>query len=165
MRSILLSLIALLFTVNLNAQTFTFNYVESRLDDSEVDATEVRNHFLGDEVGRKLALLNESYVFFEEATPQNPLPTRVVDKYAIYSSVKKLNAFYKKAVKKKVYTNDQALERLTRVLNVSLCIRYQNTEEFEDFLLEHKGAEQLDQIFNSSVILNGLYDEVLTTID
>ena len=165
MKTTLLSLCALMFSITSYAQTFAFNYVESRLDDSEIDETTVRKHFLGEEVGRKMALLNESYVFYEEVTPKNPLPTRVVDKYAIYSSVKKLNSYYKKAVKKKVYTDEQAFERFTKVLNVALCIRYQDTQEFEEHLLENKGVDQLDQIFKSKIILSGLYDEVLTSID
>ncbi len=165
MKTILLSLSTILFCTSTYAQTFTFNYVEARLDDSEVVETDVRKHFMGEEVGRKMILLNESYVFYEEVSTKNPLPTRVVDKYAIYSSVKKLNPYYKKAVKKNVYTHEEALNRFTKVLNVALCIRYQDTKEFEEFLLQNKDADQLDQIFNGKIILNGLYNEVLTRVD
>ena len=120
-------LITSLSFVSYAQETFSFSYIEGRLDESELVEEDVRKHYLGEEIARKMLLVNTSYVFYEEVTPKNPLPTRQVDKYALYTSVKKLNTYYKKAIKSSVYSEEEAKNRFRKVLDVALCVRYQNT--------------------------------------
>ena len=138
-------------------ELFYFDFVEARLDESEINKDEIRKHYLGETIARKMLLVNESYVFVEPTSPTNPLPTRVVDKYPVYNSVKKLNSYYKKAIKQKTYTKEEALERFTKIMDVALCIRYQNTDDFEKVLLATKDAPSLDKLYASKVVLKGVY--------
>ena len=166
MKLVFTSLFVAALSLNVLAQdNYSFDYVEQRLDESEIVETDVRKHYMGDVIARKMLLLNDSYVFFEGTSPQNPLPTRQVDKYAIYNSVKKLNAYYKKAIKKGVYTAEEGTKRFKRVLDVALCVRYQNTIDLEAKLLETKDAESLDDIFVNKVILDGLYEDAITRVE
>lgn len=146
-------------------ETFTFDYIEGRLDESEVVEEEVRKHYLGNVVARKMILVNQSYVFYEEVSTKNPLPTRQVDKYAIYTSVKKLSSYYKKSVKAGIYSKDEAQLRFKKVLDIALCVRYQNTTDMEAVLLKTKDPVVLDDFFASKIILDGLYDETITRVE
>ncbi len=146
-------------------ENFTFDYIEARLDESEIVEEDVRKHYLGDVIARKMILVNQSYVFYEEVSTKNPLPTRQVDKYAIYSSMKKLNAYYRKAMKSGFYTVEEAQLRFKKVLDIVLCIRYQNTMDLEAALLKVKDPTVLDDLFGNKIILDGLYDEAITRVE
>lgn len=136
---------------------FYFDFIEARLDESELNEDEVRKHYLGEDIARKMLLVNQSYVYFEPTSPTNPLPTRVVDKYPVYSSIKKLNTYYKKAIKQKTYSKEEAHYRFKKIMDVALCIRYQNTDEFEQVLLATKDPIALDKLYASRVVLKGVY--------
>ena len=112
-----------------------------------------------------MVLLNDSYVFYEGTSPKNPLPTRQVDKYPIYSSVKKLNGYYKKAIKAGVYSKDEAFKRFRKVMDVAICVRYQNTMDLEAELLQTKDPVALDKIFADRIKLDGYYDEAMTRVE
>ncbi len=166
MRPLLTGTLLLIFGFTAFAQeTFTFDYIEGRLDESEIVEEDVRKHYLGEDIARKLILANNSYVFYEEVSTKNPLPTRQVDKYAIYTSMKKLNSYYKKAIKGGTYTKDEAHLRFKKVLDIVLCIRYQNTIDLEAALIKIKDPVALDDFFANRIILDGLYNEALTKVE
>lgn len=166
MKLVFIGFLSLFMSASAIAQkTFTFDYIEQRLDESEIVEDDVRKHFLGDAIARKMILLNDSYVFFEGTSPSNPLPTRQVDKYALYSSVKKLNAYYKKAVKKSTFTKDDAFLRFKKVLDIALCVRYQNTIDLEATLLKIKDVVVLEDMFATKIILDGLYSDAITKVE
>ena len=138
-------------------QTFRFNYAEGQLDDSEILDSDLRPHYLGQEFSLKMAMLWNSYTWLEEATATNPAPKRVTDKTPIFGAMKKLNSYYKKQLKAGTITEALAKEKLSRVMDITLCIRYQNTREFEEFLQQkaNKKPEALDDIFSQKVTLSG----------
>ncbi len=163
------NLVAFLLVLSFGAfaqETFRFNFVEAQLDDSEVLESDLRPHYLGQEFSVKMAMLWNSYTWLEEATATSPAPKRVTDKKPIFNSVKKLSAFYKKQLKSNAINEDLAKKKLTRVMDIALCIRYQNTREFEMYLLKKKPA-QLDEIFSQFVTLSGSakYSTALTSVD
>ena len=138
-------------------QSFRFNYAEGQLDDSEILDSDLRPHYLGQEFSLKMAMLWKSYTWLEEASAVNPAPKRVTDKTPIFTAMKKLNSYYKKQLKAGTITEALAKEKLQRVMDIVLCIRYQNTIEFEEFLLQkaNKKPAALDELFSQRVTLSG----------
>ncbi len=144
--------------------TFTFNFLEERLDESEVNPIDVKSNFFGEDVARKLALLADGYTWLQEATPTNPVPQRITEKYWIYTSIKKLNNYYKKAAKKNVMSKEAAESELVKAIDIGLCVRYQDTSALEELLETTRGDEKVAGIFANQIILSGSmeYGQALT---
>lgn len=132
-----------------NEGKMTFDYRDKELSTSAL----VEDHLLGEDVGEKLALLKQEYVWVEPASPAVPAPVSHVEKASIYSSVKKLERFYKKGVKKNRIAMDQALQELNQVLDVAISVRYQDTSVLEDVLRSTKEPEDLIAVFTERVAL------------
>jgi hypothetical protein len=54
------------------SDVFSFNFVEDKLDDSNVNMAAVGGHYLGSDIAVKLELLKDSYTWKEEGTPNSP---------------------------------------------------------------------------------------------
>ena len=145
-------------------ETFSFNYLEEKLDDSELNPIDIKKHYFGDEVARKTALLANEYTWVQEATPTNPVPQRVTEKYWVYNSIKKVVAYYRKASKKGVVSAETAIHEVVKVLDVGLCIRYQDTQRFEEYLQTVRKDAELANVFANDVFLDGSveYGQALT---
>jgi hypothetical protein len=131
---------------------FYFNYVEGKLDDSEIDETYLSSHSFGDVIAKKLELMKQAYTWREEGTPTNPVERTVVEKGAIYYAIKnKLNSHYRKAVKKGGMDEEAAKAEFASAIDVALFIRYQQTDEFEAKLRDLKDAEDIAMLFNKKV--------------
>lgn len=132
---------------------FYFDFMEDKLDESSVDMSIVGKHYLGDGIAKKLQLLQESYTWEEAGTPSSPGTKTIVEKPSIYYALKKLSSGYKKKVKKGEMSEEEALDELTKALDIGLFIRYQNTEEFEAKLKELKSPEEIAYLFTKKVQL------------
>lgn len=138
--------------VSVMGQDFTFDYMEDKLDASEIFEGDLRRHPFGQAFSEKMLLLSEAYTYQEEPTPLNPAPALNIEKLAIYNSVKKLNAYYKKSAKKGNMGQSEAKERLQKVLDIALCVRYQDTIKFEEALDNAKGTEAIAAIFEGTTL-------------
>lgn len=140
--------------ISQDSDVFAFDFVEDKLDDSNLDLALVGDHYLGSEVAKKLALLKDSYTWREEGTANSPYSKTIVEKPAIYYSVKKLDKYYKKEIKKGNLSEDEARDQFIKSLDIALLIRYQQTEAFEDKLRELKEDSDIAQLYTEKVKLN-----------
>lgn len=124
----------ILATASAQDVSFTFNYIQEELRDTESDPSMMEEHHLGFEIAKKFQLLKESYTYEEPPTATNPTPRTVVEKPAIYYSVKKIDKHYKRAIRKGEITEDEARKQLNNILNIALNVRFQETEKFEEML-------------------------------
>lgn len=133
---------------------FHFRYLEDKLDQSSVDDQRAGNHFLGQDIARKMYMLQENYTWIQEGTPTNPASMRMVDKPAIYNNIKKLERFYKKGIKKGEISEDRAQEEFGQILDICLLIRNQKTATLEDTLDALKNEEDIVSLFTRQIELN-----------
>jgi hypothetical protein len=132
--------------------TFYFTNNLDRIKNIEVDYTKVPKHFLGYEIGSKMYLIDKTYTVVEEPSPVNPVEKTIVNKPAIFYSIKKLNKYYKKTIKKGEITEEQAKDELNTYLDICLSIYNQKTELFEEALKNSKEEKEIAAVF-SRVIL------------
>ncbi|MFW5759790.1 MAG: hypothetical protein ACOCXH_02280 [Cyclobacteriaceae bacterium] len=137
---------------NVDNQKFVFY---KQLDNvNEVDVIEqfVSRNYLGDQIAKKFYVLQELYTYEEPGTATSPGTKTIVEKPAIYYSLKKLNKHYKKMVIKEQITEEEAVEEFEHFLNIGISIVYQSTEEFEEFLNSHRKPEEIIVAFSSVVL-------------
>eukprot|EP00320_Phaeocystis_rex_P011766 CAMPEP_0119065174 /NCGR_PEP_ID=MMETSP1178-20130426/8056_1 /TAXON_ID=33656 /ORGANISM="unid sp, Strain CCMP2000" /LENGTH=60 /DNA_ID=CAMNT_0007046665 /DNA_START=129 /DNA_END=307 /DNA_ORIENTATION=+ len=58
--------------ISVIGQDFTFDYMEDKLDASEVFAGDLRNHPFGKAFSEKMLLFSQAYTYQDEPTPLNP---------------------------------------------------------------------------------------------
>lgn len=155
MKNVLTLVFVLVLSSAIAQDTFTFNYIDAKLDDSELSPTAVKPHYLGEGISKKIALVENDYTWMEEASATSLSPKTVVEKFPIYSSIKKLNRHYKKAVKKGGISKDEAEMKFVRALDIALCIRFQDTRALEAELNKIKDINELENLFTSKVFLSG----------
>lgn len=105
------------------------------------------NHFLGSQIANKFYRMQETYTYIEKGTPTSPSDKTVVQKPVIFYAVKKLNPYYKKAIKKGEISEKEAIKQLGRTLDLAYVIFNQNTTEFEAYLKENKNPEETLKAF------------------
>lgn len=134
-------------------ETFSFNFLEDRLDASGISEATISNHYLGVDIAKKLELLKSTYTWKEEGTPNSPTSKTIVEKPAIYYSVKKLDKYYKKAIKKGEISEEEARNEFTKALDIALFIRYQETAAFESTLRQLKEESDIALLYTKKVKL------------
>ncbi len=135
------------------AGTFSFNFLEDRLDASGISEASIPGHYLGVDIAKKLELLKSTYTWKEEGTPNSPTSKTIVEKPAIYYSVKKLDKYYKKAIKKGEISEEEARDAFTKALDIALFIRYQETDAFESTLRTLKEESDIALLYTKKVKL------------
>jgi hypothetical protein len=136
-----------------NAQkVFTFRYNQEELNEPESEA--IRKHFLGEDIAYKMQLFKESYTYIEPASATSPADKIIVEKQPIFFSIKKMEKYLKKSVRKGYITEEEAVKILDTALNVALNIRYQDTKEFEDLLYSIKEEEEIVALYTNRVKLD-----------
>lgn len=134
--------------------SFTFRYIEQELKELETSPELVDDHYLGFDIAKKMQLLRETYTYEEPPTATNPAPRTVVEKPAIYYSVKKIDKHFKKALRKDEITEDEARKQLDNILNIALNIRYQETGKLEEILWDIKrDEEEIVKLYTDRVTL------------
>ncbi len=157
MKKVLL-LAAMFFAVSYSgiaqdADVFSFNFIEDKIDDSSVDMGSLSDHYLGLDIAKKLQLLKDSYTWKEEGTPNSPTTKTVVEKPAIYYSLKKLDKYYKKAIGKGEISEAAAKDEFVKALDIALFIRFQETDAFESKLRELKEDSDIALLYTKKVKL------------
>ncbi|MFT6854462.1 MAG: hypothetical protein ACJA0X_000426 [Cyclobacteriaceae bacterium] len=136
-------------------EEFRFRYMESKLDESGINPAKLRDHFLGDDIAKKVYLLKESYTYLEAASTVTATAARtLIDKPDIYNSLKKLDRYYKKGIRKGRMQEANAKEEYAKILNIALFIRNQQTVEFEERLSNASDDEEVVMLFTEKVKIN-----------
>ncbi|TRX47152.1 hypothetical protein FNH22_30500 [Fulvivirga sp. M361] len=121
----------------------------------EVEVPEyVGQHYLGQEFTKKFYAVKEQYVYTPEGTATTPYPASVTEKPSIYNSLKKLDKYYKKQLKKGHANEQEVKENLSKVLAVGYSIRYENTTTLEKMLWKTKDITEIEKIFTKKIVLN-----------
>ncbi|MFY0686863.1 MAG: hypothetical protein JXQ90_06845 [Cyclobacteriaceae bacterium] len=131
---------------------FTFRYNQEELEEP-LAMEDVKEHFLGEDIAVKMQLLKESYTYKEKDQISNSERT-VIEKPAIFNSVKKISKYYKKEIKKGKISEEDALTALNNALVIALNIRYQDTQAFEDYLWKAKSPDAMVDVYANSVELD-----------
>jgi hypothetical protein len=135
-----------------NRDNFYFNNNLDRIKSIEIDYTKVPKHYLGYEIGSKMYLLDQTYTVIEEPSAVNPVEKTIVNKPAIFYSIKKLNKYYKKTIRKGEMTEEKAKEQLNAYLDICLSIYNQETETFEEALKNSKKEKEIAAVFSRVVL-------------
>jgi len=114
--------------------TFEFMSFSKALSTENITDEIAGNHFLGTEIAKKMYLFNEQYCYKVPLTPGNSATKTVFRKPEIYSSVKKIERYLKKSIKKGDLNSSIAFNDYNKVLDVALNILDENTGKFEDRL-------------------------------
>ena len=144
-----LLLITLLHSVS--AQEFEFDYYQGSWEDAPI--MESKKHVLGASISKKLQLLDWLYTYKVENKIASTRET-VVEKPAIFYSVKKANKHLTKSVKKGLISEEVARESMNEMLDIALSIRYQETQELEQTLWKIKNGESITAFYTDRVTLS-----------
>ncbi|WP_258104464.1 hypothetical protein [Marinoscillum sp. MHG1-6] len=155
MKRILLLLLLGSFSIQVRAQDiYEFDYIEDKLDLSILDDSFNYSHFMGETIGKKLELLKLSYTWQEDPTPTSPTALTVVEKPMIYNNIKKIERYYKKAIKKGEISEEQAANEFEGIIDIALFVRYQKTDQLESRLESIKEEREMVQLFTNNIQLN-----------
>ena len=111
------------------------------------------SHFLGDNVARKLFLLEKTYTYQTAIGPGNPGMKKLIQKPMIYNSCQKAEKYFKKALKNDEMSENEATQLFDHILMVSLAAFSQNTAAFETALKESKEATEIIQVFKRTSLV------------
>ena len=135
-----------------DSNKFEFQKQLDNAKEIEVSPESVGTNYLGEEIARKYYILQELYTYEEAGTPTSPATKTIVEKPSVYYSLKKLNRYYKKMVKKDKMEMDKAVEELKHFLNIGISIVYQPTEDFEAYLDDHRKPEEIVEAYSKVVL-------------
>ncbi len=111
--------------------TFVFQAFTSDYRLAEITEEMAGEHFLGSVVAKKLYLLDEVYTSEVAVVPGNPQSKMVVKKPAIYNSVRRIEKYLTKSVKRGQIQAESATADLNKVLDIALSIISADTGSFE----------------------------------
>ena len=132
----------------ISTEKYLFESRPDLLEYEQENSSLVVEHFLGKEVAVRMFVLKNAYTFRPEPSPMDPSPPLDIEKNAIYNSVKKVNSYLKKGIKKGQFTAAEAAKKLCKVIDIAVQIRHQETMDFEGALREAKKAEQIDAVYS-----------------
>lgn len=107
----------------------------------------LESHYLGEQMALKYTRMRKTYTYVTEGTPTQPSSQTIVTKPTIYYSLKKLNNYYKKQLKKGEIDTGTAVEELGWYFDVGFAIYPQNTDEFEEALKKAKKPDEIAGVF------------------
>jgi len=110
-------------------------------------------HFLGSQLSGKWTAFNQNYTRVYDVSVGFSDATVEIVKPAIYKAVNKVNKYYKKSTKNGLVSKDEAVSKLTHILDCANIICFEdNTENFENALSKAKTPEDIISIFNKVII-------------
>jgi hypothetical protein len=134
-----------------SAAVFEYNVYSRPELPKDVNAQLIGSHFLGDDVAKKMYLLDKTYTYESKIAPGNPAVTTSIRKPAIYNSVKKIESYLKKSIRKKEITEAIAAEQFNKVVDVALNVFFQDTEALENQLKSTDKATDLLQLYTQRI--------------
>ena len=113
MKKLFLFLFVSFVTFNGNSQKLEFDFIASSLDETVLeDYQYIKSHFLGDEVARKVKLVDLAYKWEDPPTPTRSTTLVKIEKQPIYFALQKIISakFYKKKIKEKGLSKEDAIK-------------------------------------------------------
>ncbi len=156
MKKIILLFTFFLLSISSYSQKFEFDFMSSSLDETILnDHQYIKSHFLGNEVARKVKLVDLAYKWEDPPTPTRSTPLIKIEKQPIYFAIKKIISpkYYKTKIKKNELTEEEAIKELINILDIALMIRFQETDDFETILRDIDDADEVVNIFNNKIEL------------
>tara|TARA_B100001996_G_scaffold311418_1_gene253342 strand:+ start:83 stop:562 length:480 start_codon:yes stop_codon:yes gene_type:complete len=138
------------------SQKLEFDFIASSLDETILEDYQfIKSHFLGDEVARKVKLIDLAYKWEDPPTPTRSTTLVKIEKQPIYFAIKKVISprFYKGKIKSKSITKEDAITEIMELLDIAIMIRYQETEELESILRGIENGDQVLDIFKNQIEL------------
>jgi hypothetical protein len=136
------------------AASFEFMAFSQTEDLKQLNNELISRHSLGDEIARKLFLLDKAYTYEEPVAPGSSATKTMYTKSVIYNSVRKIERDLKKKVKSGEVAESLAVSELSQVLDVALNVVNQNTTLFEERLSSMNDATSLLEVYMQEVKLN-----------
>lgn len=110
-------------------------------------------HVLDNQVAKKMYAVEKIYVRHHPASVGFTDNTLEIYKPTIYNAITKLEAYYKKAVRKNQISTAEAASKLAEFLDIVYIVYYaEGTENLEKALRKAKTPQQIVDIFNSVLI-------------
>jgi hypothetical protein len=116
-----------------------------------VNADYVDKHILGDEIARKLYLLDKTFTYSAPVAPGNPAQRTMVRKPVIYRSVVDVEKQLRRDVRKNEIAPEEAKSKLNHVLDVALNTFCVETDELEKILSQKKDTKEVLEFYTGSV--------------
>ena len=124
-----------------------FNYNSSHgVNTKTVDKALVARHFLGEDVAVLSYVVRKTYV--SRKTDASGTSFTETAKPAIYNAVLDMNKQFKKAVKKGIYTREEAGKIYSDCLNKSYSLFFVDTQELEKLMSEMETLEQYIALYD-----------------
>jgi len=133
------------------ASVFEYNVYSKPELSKDVSSQLIGSHFLGDDIAKKMYLLDKTYTYETKIAPGNPAVTTSIRKPAIYNSVIKIESYLKKSIRKKEITEALAAEQFNKVVDVALNVFFQDTEALENQLKSTDKASDLLELYNHRI--------------
>jgi len=151
-------IVLILLSTNLNLYSqnkIEFDFSASALDESVLEEEAyIKSHFLGNEIARKVKLLDLAYKWIDPPTATRISSVIKIEKQPIYFALQKIISakFYKKKIKEEGLSKEDAIKELGKIIDIALMIRYQETDELEK-LLRSASASNVIEIFNNKIVV------------
>ncbi|MBN1791739.1 MAG: hypothetical protein JW830_14660 [Bacteroidales bacterium] len=135
----------------------SFIYIKQKLvynlgeELKKVNESDIRRHMLGDEVAKRLFLIDKIYTYKSSPSPGSFSGRTIVEKPVIYSSLNKLEKQISRQVQNGQLTKETGTFMLTRYLSIALELFYEDTMNFEKALKKAVSANEMVDIFESVV--------------
>lgn len=113
-----------------------------------VNPEDVSDHDFGRDVAEKYAIFLHNYTYIEKATLTSPGDKTIIKKPVIFNSVKKMDKYYRKQVKKGLMELSVGHDKLLKYLTIANMVCSQDTKEFEKALKQAKEPEDLATVFD-----------------
>ncbi len=136
------------------ASIFEFDVYSKPEATKDIAQQFIGTHFLGEEIAKKMYLLDKTYTYEATIAPGNPATTTSIRKPIIYNSVKKIESYLKKSLRKKEISEEMATAQFNKVMDVALNIFFLNTEAFENKIKTTDRASDLLELYTQRVHLN-----------
>lgn len=111
-----------------------------------IDISIVKNHKLGDEVAKRLHLIENSYTYYSKS-PGAISSKKIIQKPIIYNSIYKIEKYYRRKVRKASLERGKAIDELSQYLESTLLLLYKDTQEFEEELNRTDSEENMIAVF------------------
>ena len=156
MKKSLLILVSLIFSNISFSQKLEFDYMSSSLDEEILkDHQYIKPHFLGTKVARKIKLIDLSYKWEDPPTPMRNTTLIKIEKQPIYFAVRKIITpkYYRNKIKSKSLTKEEAIDQIIEILDITIMLRYQDTEALESMLRDVVDGDDVVDVFKNKIEL------------
>jgi hypothetical protein len=114
---------------------------------SSLKESDFRKHSLGNEIAKRMHLLDITYSFESEVAPGSFTTKRTIRKPVVYYGIYKIEKYYRKKVKNSEISEGPAVKELAGYIEQAIILFELNTDEFELALKESEEVEEIIETF------------------